>query len=214
MAAPVLTLDNLADHVAAYRARIEQRRVAIESRPREKRFALAEPPQESKEFLEALFSTRSFSLPPQPQSPGPASQMFNAIAGARQLTPEETLAAKCDRVFERLGREFVEAARDGDGDLVRAFIEEGFPMQFFDQRTRETALHAAAGSRARPAIRVLVQHWPDFLMRDHYGRLSSELAYLYGEDPAMAHMLGIKERKQAKAKGGDPVRRIYAYRAH
>ena len=214
MAAPVLTLDNLADHVAAYRARIEQRRIAIESRPHEKRFALAEPPQESKDFLEALFGTRSFSLPPQPQSPGPASPAFNASAGARVLTSEEMLAAKCDRVFEQLGREFIESARDGDGDLVRAFMEEGFPIQFFDQRTRETALHAAAGSRARPAVRVLVQHWPDFLMRDHYGRLPSELAYLYGEDPAMAHMLGIKERKQAKAKGGDAVRRIYAYRAH
>ena len=50
MAAPVFTLENLADHLAAYRARIEQRRTAIESRPHEKRFALPEPPQESKDF--------------------------------------------------------------------------------------------------------------------------------------------------------------------
>ena len=213
MAAPVFTLDNLADHLAAYRARIEQRRVAIESRPPEKRFVLAEPPQESKEFLEALFRTMSFRLP-QPEGLDRTFQVFNTSSGARALTPEEMLAARCERVFERLGREFIEAARDGDGDLVRAFMEEGFPMQFFDQRTRETALHAAAGSRARPAVRVLVQHWPDFLMRDQHGRLASELAYLYGEDPAMAHMLGIKERKQAKAKGGDAVRRVYAYRAN
>ena len=76
-------------------------------------------------------------------------------------------------------------------------------------RTGETALHAAAGSRARPAIRVLVQHWPDFLIRDRQGRLASELAYLYGEDPAMAHLLGIRERKNAIATGRDVRRRNY-----
>ena len=54
MAAPVFTVDNLADHAAAYRARIEQRRIAIESGPHEKRFALAEPPPESKEFVNAM----------------------------------------------------------------------------------------------------------------------------------------------------------------
>jgi hypothetical protein len=212
MAAPVFTLDNLADHVAACRARIERRRVAIESRPHEKRFALAEPPQESREFWEALTRTMSIRLP-QPGGPDQTFQVFNARSQARPLSPEETLAARCERALERLGREFIEAARDGDGDLVRAFMEEGFPMLYSDPRTRETALHAAAGSRARPALRVLVQHWPDFLTRDHYGRLASELAYLYGEDPATAHMLGIKERKNARATGRDVVRRVYAYRA-
>jgi hypothetical protein len=214
MAAPVLTLDNLTDHVAAYRARIEQRRIAIESRPHEKRFALAEPPQESKEFLQALLQTRSIRISPQPEGLDRTFQVFNTNSGASQLSPEEMLAAKCERAVERLGREFVEAARDGDGDLVRAFMEEGFPMLWSDERTRETALHAAAGSRARPAVRVLVQHWPDFLMRDSRGRLASELGYLYGEDPAMAHMLGIKERKNARATGRDVVRRVYAYRAN
>ena len=214
MAAPVFTLDNLADHVAAYRARIEQRRIAIESRPHEKRFALAEPPQESKDFWEALRRTMAFRLAPRPEGIDRTFQVFNTGSGVRELSPEEKLAAKCEHAFERLGREFIEAARDGDGDLVRAFMEEGFPMLYSDERTRETALHAAAGSRARPAVRVLVQHWPDFLARDHYGRLPSELAYLYGEDPAMAHMLGIKERKYAKAMGRDVVRRVYAYRAN
>ena len=211
MAPPVFTLDNLADHVAAYRARIERRREAIESRAHEKRFTLAEPPQESKEFLEALFRTMSFRLP-QPEGLDRTFQVFNTSSGARTLTAEEMLAARCERVFERLGRDFVEAARDGDGDLVRAFMEEGFPIAYSDPRTGETALHAAAGSQARPAIRVLTQHWPDFLIRDRSGRLASELAYLYGEDPAMAHMLGIKERKNAIATGRHVSRRVYAYR--
>ena len=50
-------------------------------------------------------------------------------------------------------------------------------------------------------------------MRDRRGRLASELAYLYGEDPAMARLLGSKERKDAIATGRDVRRRVYAYRA-
>ncbi|MBI1181522.1 MAG: hypothetical protein GC201_13280 [Alphaproteobacteria bacterium] len=207
--ATVFTVENIPDHVASYRARIERRRIAIESRPREKRFALAEPPPESKEFIKAMFDAAVFGdlrirdddLP----------NIFRAPS--HELTAEEeTLARVFRRAQVRLGREFIEAARDGDGDLVRAFMEEGFPMAWSEDRNRETALHAAAGSRARPAIRVLVQHWPDFLIRDRRGRLASELAYLYGEDPAMAHLLGIKERKDALATGRPVARRVYAYR--
>jgi hypothetical protein len=209
MAAPVFTADNLTDHAAAYRARIEQRRIAIESRPREKRFALAEPPPESKEFVKAMLASaslvethiRDYNLP----------NIFRRPS--IELTAEEEVLARAfQRVLFRLGREYIEAARDGDSDLVRAFMEEGFPIEWSERRTSETALHAAAGSRARPAIRLLVQHWPDFLVRDRQGRLASELAYLYGEDPAMAHLLGIKERKDAIATGRDVRRRIYTYR--
>ena len=207
MAAPEFTVDNLADHAAAYRARIEQRRVLIESRPREKRFALTEPPPESKEFVNAMV--------------GLASVVQNYIsddadryrAPFHQLNSDQDVLARAyQRALIRLGREYIEAARDGDGDLLRAFMEEGFPVAWSEWRTGETALHAAAGSRARPAIRVLVQHWPDFLIRDRQGRLASELAYLYGEDPAMAHLLGIRERKDAIATGRDVRRRVYTYR--
>ena len=132
---------------------------------------------------------------------------------SHELTADEDVLARAfQRALIRLGREYIEAARDGDGDLVRAFMEEGFPIAWSEWRTGETALHAAAGSRARPAIRVLVQHWPDFLIRDRQGRLASELAYLYGEDPAMAHLLGIRERKDAIATGRDVRRRVYTYR--
>jgi hypothetical protein len=208
MAPPVFTVDNLADHAAAYRARIEQRRLAIESRPREKRFALTEPPSESKEFVKAMLASasrverhiRDDTLPNFFRRP-----VYELTAA------EDALSRAFHRVLLRLGREYIEAARDGDGDLVRAFMEEGFPVEWAEWRTGETALHAAAGSRARPAVRLLVQHWPDFLIRDRQGRLASELAYLYGEDPAMAHLLGIKERKDAIATGREVKRRIYTY---
>lgn len=206
MAAPVFTVDNLADHAAAYRARIEQRRVSIESRPREKRFALAEPPPESKEFVKAMLASAALVRIRDPLSDFLRAPSYELTA------EEEALALVFQRTLIRLGREYIEAARDGDSDLVRAFIEEGFPITWSERRTGETALHAAAGSRARPSIRLLVQHWPDFLMRDRQGRFASELAYLYGEDPAMAHLLGIKERKDAIATGREVRRRVYTYR--
>lgn len=208
MAAREFTIDSLADYAAAYRARIEQRRISIESRPREKRFALTEPTPESKEFIKAMVDLASvvanYISDDADRYRAPIHQLNSA---------EDVLARAYQRALIRLGREYIEAARDGDGDLVRAFMEEGFPVAWSEWRTGETALHAAAGSRARPAIRVLVQHWPDFLIRDRQGRFPSELAYLYGEDPAMAHLLGIRERKDAIATGREVKRRIYTYRA-
>jgi hypothetical protein len=209
MAAPIFTMDNLVDHAAAYRARIEQRRVSIESRPREKRFALAEPPPESKEFVKAMVDSASLVR----TQIGDILSDFLRAPSYELTAAEDALARAFQRTLFRLGREYIEAARDGDGDLVRAFMEEGFPITWSERRTGETALHAAAGSRARPAVRVLVQHWPDFLMRDRQGRFASELAYLYGEDPAMAHLLGSKERKDGIATGRNVRRRIYTYTA-
>jgi hypothetical protein len=41
----------------------------------------------------------------------------------------------------------------------------------------------------------------NFLLRHKGGRLTSELAYLFGHDPAAARLLGTKERKQAEDQG-------------
>lgn len=185
MALPVFTADTFPEHLAAYRARVQDRRRAIASRPFEKRFALAETPEASKEFWQSMRMALS------------------------RFQTDETLTRLCVRADLRLGREFNDAARHGDAALVRAFMEEGYPAGWSDPRTGETALHAAAGSRARPALRVLIPHWPEFSLRDRKGRLASELAYLYGEDPALARLLGRKERE-----AGVSQRRIYAYRAH
>jgi hypothetical protein len=57
-------------------------------------------------------------------------------------------------------------------------------------------------------MRVLLAHKDcDFLVRDKQGRLPSEMAYLYGRDPALARLLGNKERKQAAEKRIDLARR-------
>jgi hypothetical protein len=39
----------------------------------------------------------------------------------------------------------------------------------------------------------------NFILRDRHGRLPSELAYDFGNDPALSRYLTIKEFKQAKA---------------
>jgi hypothetical protein len=214
MAAPVFTAETVPDHLAAYRARIEQRRVAIESRPPETRFWLTEPSEESVAFVNAMRAAFSFmelraSNPDIDWTkPHPDADKRLLAAHVFDRTSEENLSAQepLARARSRLLREFIEAARGGDAALVRAFMEEGFPIALADRKTGETALHAAAGSQARPAIRVLIQHWPDFKLRDNGGRLASELAYLYGQDPALARLLGKKER-EAAAQTGSTIRR-------
>jgi ankyrin repeat protein len=98
-----------------------------------------------------------------------------------------------------LGAAFLRAAERGDAARLRTFLEEGFPVTFRDPETGETAFHIAAACRARDALRVLLQSPDcDFLLRDEQGRLPSEMAYIYGEDPAAARLLARKEKQQAR----------------
>jgi hypothetical protein len=113
-----------------------------------------------------------------------------------------------DRDMNRLGREFLKVAERGYAPAVAAYIAEGFPANYQDPQTGETALHISAGTRARRVLRVLLDcGMCNFLLRDKGGRLASELAYLFGHDPAAARLLGTKERKQAEAQGITLTRR-------
>jgi ankyrin repeat protein len=103
---------------------------------------------------------------------------------------------------------FLNAARRGDEEKLRLFVEEGFPVSYQDRSMGDTALHILAAGAARKGLRVLLKSLTcDFLVRDKQGRLPSELAYLYGRDPAVARLLGIKERKQAAEEGIKLTRR-------
>jgi len=102
----------------------------------------------------------------------------------------------------RLGRQFLRTAEQGDAWGLKMYIDEGFPSTWQDLKTGETALHITASCQARKALRVLLKDDTcDFLIRDNQGRLPSEMAYLYGNDPAVARLLGNKERKQAENTG-------------
>jgi ankyrin repeat protein len=137
------------------------------------------------------------------------AELINRKRGAGEYVSDELLAQlRDDRTMNNLGRAFLQAAERGNAPIVGAFIEEGFPANFQDQLTGETALHACAASRARKVLRVLVVcGLCDFLLRDKGGRLASELAYLFGKDPAAARLLGIKESRQATAAGITITRR-------
>jgi len=113
-----------------------------------------------------------------------------------------------DKTMNNLGRAFLQAAGRGNAPIVGAFIEEGFPVNFQDPLTGETALHACAATRGLGVLRILVGcGLCNFLLRDKGGRLASELAYLFGKDPAAARLLGIKESKQAVDRGITLTRR-------
>lgn len=130
------------------------------------------------------------------------------VAAGEVIGDELLPQLRDNRTMINLGREFLRAAERGNAPMVAAFIEEGFPAKFQDRLTGETALHISAATGARKVLRVLLgSGLCDFLLRDKGGRLASELAYLFGKDPAAARLLGIKERKQAEDTGITLTRR-------
>jgi hypothetical protein len=137
-----------------------------------------------------------------------AEQTKRKIEAGEYVGDELLAQLRDDRTMNNLGRVFLQAAERGNAAVVGAFIEEGFPVNFQEPLTGETALHACAATRGRGVLRILVAcGLCNFLLRDKGGRLASELAYLFGKDPAAARLLGIKESKQAVDRGITLTRR-------
>ncbi len=181
MAAPdAITAATFARHLAAFRERVGQRRGNYELNPPGKALTRSEVYLAAQEPL-----CREFW------------EVMRAAARHEYEPIDPALAAMCGRAMARLGREYLDAARCGDTLTMRAYIEEGFPATYQDKRTGETAMHVAAGSQGRSVLRFLLPLWEGFTVRDRQKRLASELAYLYGEDVAMARLLGRKEREEA-----------------
>lgn len=133
---------------------------------------------------------------------------YHAELHSRIVAVMSAPAAEKEQKLPRLGREFLRACERGLPAAIRIFLNEGMPVNYQDSQTGQTALHAASATRAREAVRALLATGKcDFLIRDNKGRLSSEMAYLYGRDPALARLLGNKERKQAEAQGIKLTRR-------
>jgi len=180
-----VTAEELALAVTELRARIEERRAAAwQPEP-------GETVQERRMRWQQIAARRSAK-----------------IAAGEFIEDELLPQLRDDRDMNRLGREFLKAAERGNAPVVGAYIEEGFPANYQDRQTEETALHISAAVRARKVLRVLLDcGLCNFLLRDKGGRLASELAYVFGRDPAAARLLGAKERKQAEAQGITLTRR-------
>jgi hypothetical protein len=179
------TPEGLAMAVTELRARIEERRNA------------AWQPEPGETVLERRMHWEQV-----------AAQRSMKIEQGEFIEDELLPKLRDDRDMNRLGREFLKAVERGNAPAVGAYIEEGFPPNYQDRQTEETALHISAGTRARKVLRVLLDcGLCNFLLRDKGGRLASELAYLFGQDPAAARLLGTKERMQAEAQGIKLTRR-------
>lgn len=114
-----------------------------------------------------------------------------------------------DAHFTETGRDFHKAVLHGNAHMTEIYINSGFPVNHQSDVSGETALHIAAEVRARNVLRSLLSTDKcDFLIRDYKGRLPSEMAFLYGRDPAVARLLRIKERKQGEENGVRVTRRF------
>lgn len=135
------------------------------------------------------------------ETPEQKRRRWEAIA-AKQLKKTE------EKIENSLMKEFLVAAEHGNTPKIMACLDEGFSVNYQDPETEETALHIAAAGGARKVLRALISTGDcDFLLRDRRGRLASEMAYLHGNDPAVARLLGIKERRQGDAQGIKVTRR-------
>lgn len=122
---------------------------------------------------------------------------------------EATANSPVKEINRQDGALFLKAAERGDIRELQRYIDKvGVPVNYQDPLHQETALHIVAACRARKALRLLLKTGQiNFLLRDRKGRLASEMAYLYGRDPAVARLLGIKEKKQGAAQGIKVTRR-------
>jgi ankyrin repeat protein len=108
-----------------------------------------------------------------------------------------------------LGEKFLAAAEDADPEQLEALAAQNAPVNYRDPRTFATALHYVAAQGARPAFRALLKTGKcDFLLRDKWGRLASEMAGVYGGDLVMERLLQTKEIRQAR-ETGIPLDHIY-----
>jgi hypothetical protein len=173
------TAEGLALSVAQLRARIEKRRQAAwQPEP-------GETTQERRKHWQEV-----------------GASLAEKLTAGEYIGDDHLPQLNGDRAMISLGREFLKAARRGNPQMIGAFIEEGFPANYQSPQTGQSALHITAATKARMALRILVGSGRcDYLLRDHLGRLASELAYLFGEDRAVTRWLRIHERRQAKLRG-------------
>lgn len=137
------------------------------------------------------------------EQPELRSRLFQELRAALDADEEEK-----DAKLAAMAASFLGAADSGNAARLEAYIGAGFPLDVTEPRSGQTALHMAASSSARACVRALIgSKNVNLLARDKKGRLPSEMAYMFGGDPALSRWLAIKEKKQAKERGLELTRR-------
>ena len=99
-------------------------------------------------------------------------------------------------------REYFAAARTGNEKIVKKHLDAGVSVNAVDPISSFTALHFAAARRGYRMLETLLnQPDIDHIVRDRFGRLPSELAGRFSEDPELADRLRTLELWQAQNQG-------------
>ena len=104
-------------------------------------------------------------------------------------------------VSDQRERELLGAIQKNSFGFIRYWLKKGANPNFQDD-SGMTALHHAAATGARTAIRLLVASGKcDYLIADKRGRYPSDLAIEWSRDFAVARLLTRKRLEQAHAQG-------------
>lgn len=104
-----------------------------------------------------------------------------------------------DRFLGELTKKFMKTAERGNARILAEYFNLGFPVNFEDPETNETALHLVAASGAKQAMHVILQYDDcDYLHKDKAGLLPSQKAFRLANDPVITRLLVQKEKRQAE----------------
>ena len=189
-----ITADNFAGHLAALHERIGDRRREIEAHPPEPRTdqsgVFTGVPDLSRQLWVVMQARRSGRTNSTPSIRNSCRACANGRWRGLVVTGSKPCSAVIRRPCEPTSRKGFRCPSSGIQPSART------PCTWPPDRRR--GLLSVCFCR----------FGKDFTLRDGQGRLASELAYLYGEDPAMARLLGRLERREAAQTGGVVRRRV------
>ncbi|WP_366555348.1 ankyrin repeat domain-containing protein [Aquibaculum sediminis] len=99
-------------------------------------------------------------------------------------------------------RDYFSAVKTGDAEAAEKLLEAGVSINAVEPTSTLTALHYAAARQADAVTEMLLARGGiDHLKRDGFGRLASEHAGRFGENPELADRLRTLEAAQAQEQG-------------